>query len=75
MLFGNLNALAMEPVGHMAGLGAAVHGSLSTIIGIPFGWAIGVAFNGTILPLVIGFSFLSVGALVVMIWTERGLPK
>ena len=75
MLFGNLNALAMEPVGHMAGLGAAVHGSLSTVIGIPFGWAIGVAFNGTIIPLVVGFSLLSIAALAVMFWTEGGMPK
>ncbi|MDJ0614496.1 MAG: multidrug effflux MFS transporter [Rhizobiaceae bacterium] len=75
MLFGNLNALAMEPVGHMAGLGAAVHGSLSTVIGIPFGWAIGAIFNGTILPLVVGFALLNLAAIAVMFWTERGVPR
>jgi len=75
MLFGNLNALAMEPVGHMAGLGAAVHGSLSTVIGIPFGWAIGAAFNGTVIPLVTGFAVLNLVAIGVMFWTERGMPR
>lgn len=75
MLFGNLNALAMEPVGHMAGLGAAVHGSFSTIIGIPFGWAIGALYNGTIYPLVVGFALLNVAAIGMMIWTEKGVPR
>ncbi len=75
MLFGNLNALAMEPVGHMAGLGSAVYGSLSTMVGIPFGWAIGAAFNGTIIPLVAGFMGLSLAALLTIVWTERGFPQ
>jgi DHA1 family bicyclomycin/chloramphenicol resistance-like MFS transporter len=41
ILFGNLNALAMEPLGHIAGLGAALIGSISTFISLPFGWLIG----------------------------------
>ena len=36
-LFGNLNALAMEPLGHIAGVGAAMIGSLSSLISIPLG--------------------------------------
>jgi len=71
ILFGNFNALAMEPIGHMAGLGAAVVGSLSTFISLPIGWAIGAQFDGSIVPLVSGFSFLSCTALVVVMITER----
>jgi DHA1 family bicyclomycin/chloramphenicol resistance-like MFS transporter len=37
ILFGNFNALAMEPVGHMAGLGAAIVGSVSTFVSLPLG--------------------------------------
>ena len=35
--FGNLSALAMEPLGHLAGVGAAVVSSLSTLIALPLG--------------------------------------
>ena len=37
MLFANLNALAMEPLGHVAGIGAAVVASLATLISVPLG--------------------------------------
>lgn len=72
ILFGNLNALAMEPIGHMAGLGAAAIGSVSTFISLPLGWAIGASFNGTVTPLVLGFAVLGAASLAVMLWTERG---
>ncbi len=65
ILFGNFNALAMEPIGHMAGLGAAVIGSGSTFISIPLGWAIGVQFNNTVIPLVFGFAAFGSLALLV----------
>jgi DHA1 family bicyclomycin/chloramphenicol resistance-like MFS transporter len=73
ILFGNFNALAMEPVGHMAGLGAAIVGSVSTFISLPLGWVVGHAYDGTVLPLVIGFAVLGAGSLIVMWMTERGL--
>ena len=70
LLFGNLNALAMEPLGHIAGVGAAVVGSLSTLISLLLGTLIGQSYNGTILPLVGGFAILSATAVVVMRWVE-----
>lgn len=74
ILFGNLNALAMEPLGGMAGLGAALIGSISTLISLPFGWLIGRMFDGTVLPLVGGFFMLGLAALTAACWTERALP-
>jgi DHA1 family bicyclomycin/chloramphenicol resistance-like MFS transporter len=71
ILFGNLNALAMEPLGHIAGVGAAVVGSLSTFIAVPIGTVIGQGYNGTVLPLVGGFAILSVLSMLVMRWAER----
>ena len=73
ILFGNLNALAMEPLGHMAGLGAALIGSISTFISLPFGWLIGQMYDGTVLPLVGGFFLLGLAALIAACWTERAL--
>ena len=70
ILFGNLNALAMEPLGHMAGLGAALIGSISTFIALPLGWAIGASFAGGVMPLVAGFAVLGGLSLLVMLWTE-----
>jgi DHA1 family bicyclomycin/chloramphenicol resistance-like MFS transporter len=74
ILFGNLNALAMEPLGHIAGLGAALIGSISTFISLPFGWLIGQMDDGTVLPLVGGFFSLGLAALIAARWTERALP-
>ncbi|MBE7468945.1 MAG: Bcr/CflA family drug resistance efflux transporter [Anaerolineae bacterium] len=70
LLFGNLNALAMEPLGHIAGIGAAVVGSLSTFISLMLGTLIGQSYNGTVLPLIAGFALLSLAALGVMHWVE-----
>lgn len=55
ILFGNLNSMAMEPLGHMAGIGAAIVGSVSTFISVPFGTFIGMQYDGTVTPMVMGF--------------------
>ena len=55
ILFGNLNSMAMEPLGHMAGIGAAIVGSVSTFISVPFGTYIGMQYDGTVAPMVMGF--------------------
>lgn len=71
ILFGNLNALAMEPLGHIAGVGAAVVGSLSTILSFFVGIAVGQAYDGTIAPLVLGFGLLGVLSMLIMWWAEK----
>jgi DHA1 family bicyclomycin/chloramphenicol resistance-like MFS transporter len=70
ILFGNQNSLAMEPLGHMAGIGAAVVGALSTLISMPLGTFIGQSYNGTILPIMIGLVVLSGLAYLVVRWAE-----
>lgn len=72
MLFGNFNALAMEPLGHIAGVGAAVIGCLTTFLSLTLGTAIGLAYDGTVLPLVGGFALLGLAALAVMRWANGG---
>lgn len=73
LLFGNLNALAMEPLGHIAGTGSAVVGALTTLISLVFGIVVGQAFDGTVLPLVAGFACLGVISSTAMMITNRGL--
>lgn len=48
---GNLQALAMEPLGHIAGLVASVMGGVSTIFGVMIGATAGQLFAGNIWPL------------------------
>lgn len=70
ILFGNLNAIAMKPLGQVAGTASAVVGSLSTLIAVPPGAFIGLCYNGTILPLMTGFAVLSLFSFAIMRWAE-----
>lgn len=71
VLFGNFNALAMEPMGHIAGTAAAVVGSLATIISSVLGWMLGQAYDGTVRPMIAGFAVLTILAGLAMILAER----
>ncbi len=72
ILYGNMNSLAMEPLGHIAGMGAAVVGSLSTLISAMLGTTIGQNYNGTVLPLVGGIAILAGLSIFVVRWSEAG---
>lgn len=65
-LFGNTRALAMEPIGHIAGIGAAINGFVSTIMAVPIATLIGSFINTTALPLFIGFFVCGVIALLLI---------
>ena len=56
VLFGNLAALAMEPLGHIAGVGAAVVASLASLISVPLGILIGQQLDGTMYALIAAFA-------------------
>ena len=73
--FGNLNALAMEPLGKLAGMGASVIGSGSTLISIPIGAAVGMSVTTSIVPLTIGMVTCALGAVVMMHWVRFGFGK
>jgi MFS transporter, DHA1 family, multidrug resistance protein len=70
ILFGNFNAMALEPLGHIAGVASAVIGSLTTFVSLALGTLIGRSFDGTVLPLVGGFAGLALAALAMMRWAE-----
>ena len=75
VLFGNMNALAMAPLGHIAGIGAALVGSLSTLLSVPLGIGIARAYSGGVEPLVIGFALCPLLALYLVWWAERRRPS
>lgn len=70
ILFGNFNARAMEPMGHIAGLAAAVIGSVSGIVALAIGTPFGRAYDGTVLPLIAGYMTCGLLALAVTTWAE-----
>ncbi len=71
ILFGNVNAIAMEPVGHMAGAGSAVVGFISGTASLGIGTLIGQLYAGTVLPLIGGFALLAPLSILVMKWADR----
>ncbi len=71
MLFGNYNAIAMEPMGRIAGMAAAISGSLSTLVALVTGTLIGQLYDGTVIPLAGGFTALTLAAFVLTEWAER----
>ena len=72
LLFGNLNALAMEPLGHIAGVGAAVVASLATLISVPLGGFIGLNFDGALYAQVGSFAVFGFAMLAASWWAEGG---
>jgi len=74
-LFGNLRSLAMEPLGHIAGIGAAINGFVSTIMAVPIANYIGGFVKTSVLPLFIGFSIFGVLSLAVFFVLKRKRQK
>ena len=72
LLFGNLNALAMQPLGHIAGVGAALVALISTLISVPLGGLIGYAFDGTLYALLGSFALFGAGTFGAIQWAGRG---
>jgi DHA1 family bicyclomycin/chloramphenicol resistance-like MFS transporter len=67
----NAGALAMEPLGHIAGTASSLQGVITTVAGALIGFTIGQHFNGTTLPFLIGFTACGTLALLVAWWANR----
>ena len=70
-LFGNLRALAMQPVGHIAGIGAAINGFVSTIMAVPIATFIGSYVTKTALPLFMGFLVCGLCCLLLLLLLSK----
>ncbi|WP_243451030.1 multidrug effflux MFS transporter [Sphingosinicella sp. CPCC 101087] len=68
----SFGALAMQPLGHVAGTASSVQGTIGTICGALLGTAIGQSFDGTVIPLVGGFAAFGILSLGIVLVTERG---
>ncbi len=70
-LFGNLRAMAMQPIGHIAGIGAAITGLISTLMAVPISTFIGRFVTHEVLPLFIGFLVCSSLSLLLLFYIKR----
>lgn len=75
MCFGNLNALAMVPMGHIAGMASAVIGAVSLVFSILVGSAVGQFYNDNFYSLSIGFLVSAVVCLFMIIIAEDDTVK
>ncbi len=69
----NFQAIAMQPVGEVAGTASSFLGFYTTLLAAACGATIGQAFDGSMLPLALGYAGLGAAALGVVVWTEKGL--
>lgn len=69
-LFGNLRSMAMEPLGHIAGVGAAITGFLATAMSVPISTLIGTYVTASALPLFIGFMVCGALSLILLAYIE-----
>jgi len=69
---GNFGSMAMEPMGHIAGTAASAQGFISTIGGALLGFWIGQHFDGTTVPMTVGFAALGLAALLLVLAAEKG---
>ena len=68
----NYNAIAMEPLGALAGSGAALIGFASSFVSASIGGLVARQFDGTVTPIFIGHFVVGSLALLTIFITERG---
>ncbi|HEY0599985.1 multidrug effflux MFS transporter [Brevundimonas sp.] len=72
LIAGNFGAMAMEPMGHIAGTASSAQGFISTTVGSLLGFLIGQQFNGSVAPMALGMTAMGLTALVFVLVAERG---
>jgi DHA1 family bicyclomycin/chloramphenicol resistance-like MFS transporter len=75
LVFGNINAMAMEPMGHVAGIAAAIIGSVSSIMSMTIGTVIGQMYNGTLIPVTAGFLIFGSISMAILTFAQKYKDK
>lgn len=66
LTFGNVNAMALQPFGHIAGAAAAVQATVMTLVSLTAAAVIGNLFDGTLVPVLAGYLGLGLVALTLI---------
>lgn len=73
LTIGNLNAIAMEPMGHVAGMAASVIGAIATMASAVLAMPLAAQFDGTPAPIAFGvLCFASIGYGLMRVLGTRG---
>ncbi|MBT52380.1 MAG: multidrug MFS transporter [Mameliella sp.] len=71
LTIGNLNAIAMEPMGHIAGMAASIIGFIATVAAVILAVPVGLLFDGTAIPLTLGVLVFAIAGLAMMAGMRR----
>ncbi len=71
IMSGNLNAIAMEPMGHVAGMASAIIGAVSSMLSLLLATLIGQLYNHTLIPLTAGFMALFSLSMLIAYYEKR----
>lgn len=66
-LWGNFRSIAMEPIGHIAGIGAAINGFVSTVIAVPIASFISQYVIDSVWPMFLGLAICGLISLAIML--------
>ncbi len=72
LVVSNFGAMAMEPLGHIAGTASSVQGFVTIVGGALLGLSIGQRFDGSVIPMTLGFTVLGLISLAIVLVTEKG---
>ncbi|MGV3552530.1 multidrug effflux MFS transporter [Rhizobium sp.] len=72
VLQGNISAIALEPLGHIAGTASSLVGVVTMTVANILAGLVGQAYDGTVVPLAFAFGFGGLAASLAVFWTERG---
>lgn len=70
-MWGNFRSIAMEPIGHIAGIGAAINGFVSTLLSIPIATLIGYFVDDTVWPMFLGLALCGLGSFIVFMMSKK----
>lgn len=71
VLFGSFSTLAIQPLGHIAGVANSVISSVQTLLSVGVGGYIGQCYDGSVLPLVLGFLLCGISTLSIVIYIRQ----
>ena len=74
LTFGNFNAIALRDLSHVAGLASAVTASLNTALSLAIAAWIGLNFDMTVRPVILGYAVFGAVALGLMLLSEMHTP-
>jgi DHA1 family bicyclomycin/chloramphenicol resistance-like MFS transporter len=72
MIGANFSAIALEPQGKNTGAASAAYGFATTTFASGFGWLVARQYDGSVIPIMVGYMALGMAALIIVWITERG---